>query len=57
MTTTIPEHDTSHRPFHIDVPEGDVDDLRERLAATRRPRPGDGSSICSSRKELKCRSR
>ena len=37
--------DTSHasgagngiRPFHIDVPQADLDDLRERLAGTRWP--------------------
>jgi epoxide hydrolase len=29
--------DTSIRPFHVDVPEADLDDLRDRLARTRWP--------------------
>jgi pimeloyl-ACP methyl ester carboxylesterase len=37
---------TTIRPFQIDIPQRDVDDLRDRLARTRWPRqlPGDGWS-------------
>jgi pimeloyl-ACP methyl ester carboxylesterase len=44
MTTTAPvsaehaaEQDTTIRPFHVDVPEEELDDLRRRIAATRWP--------------------
>ncbi|KJL44343.1 epoxide hydrolase family protein [Microbacterium trichothecenolyticum] len=36
-TATAPSTDI--RPFRIDVPEADVDDLRDRLARTRLPQP------------------
>ena len=36
MTTTHPS-DTTIRPFRIDVPQADLDDLRDRLARTRWP--------------------
>ncbi len=54
MTTTLDgpstaagtpsEGDDAVRPFRIDVPQADLDDLRERLARTRfpAPLPGDG---------------
>lgn len=43
--TEITASDTSIRPFRIDVPQGDLDDLRDRLARTRWPQevPGDGA--------------
>ncbi|WP_436758618.1 epoxide hydrolase family protein [Streptosporangium sp. V21-05] len=31
-------NDTGIRPFHIDIPQADLDDLRDRLARTRWPR-------------------
>jgi hypothetical protein len=34
MTTTHPS-DTGIRPFRIDIPQADLDDLRDRLARTR----------------------
>ena len=36
--------DTTIRPFRIDIPQADLDDLRDRLARTRWPDelPGDG---------------
>ena len=36
MTTTHPS-DTAIRPFRIDIPQADLDDLRDRLARTRWP--------------------
>jgi epoxide hydrolase-like protein len=36
MTSTV-ETGTEIRPFHVDVPEDDLDDLRRRIAATRWP--------------------
>ena len=36
MTTNT---DTAIRPFRIDVPQSDIDDLQERLARTRLPQP------------------
>src|SRR5688500_8376557 len=30
------------RPFRIDIPQADIDDLRERLARTRLPQPAPG---------------
>ena len=33
---------TNTRPFRIDVPQADLDDLQERLARTRLPRPAPG---------------
>lgn len=38
MNTT----DTAIRPFRIDIPQADVDDLQERLARTRLPQPAPG---------------
>ncbi len=35
--TSARAQDTAIRPFHIDVPEADLVDLRRRLAATRWP--------------------
>src|SRR5437879_5828529 len=37
-------NDSPVRPFRIDVPQADIDDLKERLSRTRWPRelPGDG---------------
>src|SRR4051794_5580530 len=35
--TTERSADTAIRPFTIDTPEADLDDLRERIAATRWP--------------------
>ena len=29
-------------PFRIDIPQADIDDLRDRLARTRRPHPVPG---------------
>ncbi|MGH3093031.1 MAG: epoxide hydrolase family protein, partial [Gaiellaceae bacterium] len=40
QTATAPpaeRHDRDIRPFRIEIPEGDLDDLRERLARTRWP--------------------
>ena len=40
MTQTHPETTTTHpevRPFRVDVPQADLDDLRRRIAATRWP--------------------
>ncbi|HZA82356.1 MAG TPA: epoxide hydrolase N-terminal domain-containing protein [Actinomycetes bacterium] len=37
MTTTTRPADTTIRPFRIDVPQADLDDLRERLRRTRWP--------------------
>src|SRR5919107_3163850 len=40
MTQTPPETTTTHpevRPFRIDVPKEDLDDLRRRIAATQWP--------------------
>src|SRR5688572_18174515 len=44
MTTTTTTRDTPQdaastdiRPFHVEVPQADLDDLRQRLAATRLP--------------------
>src|ERR671924_1649613 len=34
---TIIDTATEIRPFHVDVPEEDLDDLRQRVAATRWP--------------------
>ena len=31
------DHDAEIRPFRIDVPQADLDDLRDRLARTRWP--------------------
>ena len=36
-TTTTHPSDTAIRPFRIDIPQADLDDLRERLARTRWP--------------------
>jgi hypothetical protein len=36
MTSPVGE-EAAVRPFHIDVPEEDLDDLRRRIAATRWP--------------------
>ena len=38
--------DTTIHPFHVDIPQADLDDLRERLAHTRWPDelPGAGWS-------------
>ena len=36
MTATHPS-DTAIRPFRIDIPQADLDDLRDRLARTRWP--------------------
>lgn len=33
------KHSTTIRPFHISIPQADIDDLQERLARTRLPRP------------------
>ncbi len=32
------------RPFHIDIPQADLDDLQDRLARTRLPRPAPGDT-------------
>ena len=44
MSATMTEHDTTIdtstaaiRPFHVEVPQADLDDLHQRLAATRLP--------------------
>ncbi|AXE24656.1 epoxide hydrolase [Streptomyces globosus] len=47
MTNPIPQHPTpphAVRPFRIDIPQADLDDLRDRLARTRWPAqiPGTG---------------
>ena len=34
---TLPVTDTSIRPFHVQIPQAQIDDLRRRLAATRWP--------------------
>ena len=39
MSSTV-ETATEIRPFHVEVPEDDLDDLRRRIAATRWPREG-----------------
>ena len=36
-TTTKPQGDTTVRPFTIEVPDAELDDLRARLVATRWP--------------------
>ena len=36
MNTTV-QTATEIRPFHIDIPDGALDDLRRRIAATRWP--------------------
>ena len=36
MSSTL-ETDIEIRPFHVDVPEADLTDLRRRIAATRWP--------------------
>src|ERR671918_580612 len=37
VTTEKPSGATEIRPFHVEVPEEDLDDLRQRIAATRWP--------------------
>ena len=37
VTVDVPAPDTTLRPFTIEVPEADLEDLRERIAATRWP--------------------
>jgi epoxide hydrolase len=44
MSETTATSDSEIRPFRIDIPQADLDDLRERLARTRLPAelPGSG---------------
>ena len=44
MSETTTTSDSETRPFRIDIPQADLDDLRERLARTRWPAelPGAG---------------
>lgn len=44
MTTTKSSGSAAIRPFHIDIPQADLDDLARRLANTRLPRPGPDES-------------
>jgi hypothetical protein len=37
VTTEQPAGATAIRPFHVDIPEAALDDLRRRVAATRLP--------------------
>ena len=37
MDSNAESHDTAIQPFRIDIPHGDPDDLRARLARTRWP--------------------
>jgi hypothetical protein len=39
VTTDKPPAATAIRPFHVDIPEEELADLRRRLAATRWPDP------------------
>jgi hypothetical protein len=46
---TGPERsDAEIRPFRIDVPQTDLDDLRERLAGPTSCRAGGGAGACRS---------
>jgi pimeloyl-ACP methyl ester carboxylesterase len=44
MTSTPGTSSTEIRPFTVDVPQSDLDDLRRRLAQTRFPAPAPGDS-------------
>ena len=48
MTEDIDRHRPAIRPFRIDIPQADLDDLRERLARTRLPQPAPGTTGTSA---------
>ena len=42
MTNKKSSGSTAIRPFRIEIPQADLDDLQERLARTRLPQPAPG---------------
>jgi epoxide hydrolase len=57
MAARLDGMDTEIRPYRIDVPQADLDDLRERLARTRWPDelPTSISSMSARRSRTRCR--